>query len=97
MKAWNDITKDSAARNTYDRKDKSLAQSGPEPKFTGAGAPVNPFSEGQVVKKDWNRLGNYAQTSGPETGDIIPICNGGNAGNCTEASEVVKHAVRRSV
>ena len=96
MKAWNDITKDSAARNTYDRKTKSLAQSGPAPKFTGAGAPVNPFSEGQVVKRDWNRLGNYAQTSGPETGEPIAICYGGNEGHCTKASDVVQHKYRRS-
>jgi hypothetical protein len=31
----------------------------------------------------------------PNTGDIIPICNGANSGNCTEANEVVKHKVRR--
>jgi hypothetical protein len=31
----------------------------------------------------------------PTTGPAIPICNGANAGACTEASEVVKHRVRR--
>ena len=31
----------------------------------------------------------------PTTGDAIAICNGANAGNCTEASEVVKHRLRR--
>ena len=29
------------------------------------------------------------------TGDPIPICNGANSSNCTEASVVVKHRVRR--
>jgi len=29
------------------------------------------------------------------TGPAIPICNGANAGNCTEAAEVVKHRIRR--
>ena len=31
----------------------------------------------------------------PTTGDAIPICYGGNDGHCTEASEVVKHRLRR--
>ena len=31
----------------------------------------------------------------PSTGAVIPICNGANTGNCTEADEVVKHKVRR--
>jgi len=47
--------------------------------------PSNPFSEGQVVKRDYNRLGNYyMQKGGPETGEIIPICNGENSGKCIE-------------
>lgn len=29
------------------------------------------------------------------TGDAIAICNGGNDGRCVEASEVVKHRLRR--
>ena len=29
------------------------------------------------------------------TGDAIPICNGANEGACTDASEVVKHRIRR--
>ena len=32
----------------------------------------------------------------PTTGPAIAICNGANAGNCTEAAEVVKHKVRRA-
>ena len=31
----------------------------------------------------------------PTTGDAIAICNGGNDGHCVEASEVVKHRLRR--
>ena len=31
----------------------------------------------------------------PSTGDPIPICNGANSSNCTEADEVVKHRTRR--
>jgi hypothetical protein len=44
---------------------------------------------------------NLAQTSEPwgvphsGTGAAIPICNGANAGACTEADEVVKHRLRR--
>ena len=29
------------------------------------------------------------------TGEIIPICNGANSNNCTEADEVVKHRLIR--
>ena len=32
---------------------------------------------------------------GPESGAPIPICNGANAGACTEADEVVKNRLRR--
>ena len=32
----------------------------------------------------------------PSTGAPIPICNGANAGECTEASEVVKRRLRRA-
>ena len=35
------------------------------------------------------------QKGGIETGDPIPICNGANSSNCTEADEVVKHRRRR--
>ena len=31
----------------------------------------------------------------PSTGDPIPICNGANSDNCSEADEVCKHRVRR--
>ena len=31
----------------------------------------------------------------PRHGDAIPICNGANAADCTEADEVVKHRLRR--
>jgi hypothetical protein len=32
----------------------------------------------------------------PAHGTPIPICNGANAGKCTEADEVVVHRVRRA-
>ena len=31
----------------------------------------------------------------PSTGAPIPICNGANSSQCTEADEVVKHRVAR--
>ena len=31
----------------------------------------------------------------PSTGAPIPICNGANTGDCTEADEVVVHRLRR--
>ena len=31
----------------------------------------------------------------PSTGDPIPICNGANSSNCTEADVVVRHRIRR--
>ena len=33
----------------------------------------------------------------PSTGDAIAICNGANVGHCTEADEVVKHRLRRTL
>ena len=35
------------------------------------------------------------QKNTPETGDIIPICNGANSNNCTEADVVVVHRAIR--
>jgi hypothetical protein len=37
----------------------------------------------------------WGSPHGEGTGPAIAICNGMNAGRCTEASEVVKHRLRR--
>jgi len=59
--------------------------------------PTNPFSEGQVIKRDWNRLGNNLhQIRGADTGAPIAICNGANVGRCVEAKEVNTHRYRRA-
>lgn len=44
-------------------------------------------------KEPWGMPHNGAGSNG--TGRAIAICNGANEGHCTEASEVVKHRIRR--
>jgi hypothetical protein len=56
--------------------------------------PSNEWSEGQVVKREWNRLGNNL-VQDPSTGAIIAICNGLNAGKCVTAEEVNTKRYRR--
>ena len=56
--------------------------------------PSTPWSEGRVVKREWNRSGNNLMQRGEPYGAPIHICNGANAGNCTEACVVNTHRVR---
>jgi len=48
-----------------------------------------------IIHNSFRDIRAQKYSSDLSTGAPIPICNGANTGNCTEADEVVKHRLRR--